>query len=119
MPNLVPDFLLTPLFAQVPPVPGTGPAPGPFDFIKTIGPFVLMIGAMYFLMIAPQNKKRKELAKMINALATGDEILTVGGIYGVITNVKPDRLVVKIAEGTKIEITRASVQSVEKKVATD
>lgn len=115
MPNLVLDFLLTPLLAQASP----GPAPGPFDFIKTIGPFVLMIGAMYFLMIAPQNKKRKELAKMINALATGDEILTVGGIYGVITNVKPDRLVVKIAEGTKIEITRASVQSVEKKVATE
>jgi preprotein translocase subunit YajC len=79
----------------------------------------LMFAGMYFLMIAPQNKKRKELQKMISTLATGDEVLTVGGIYGVITNVKPDRLVVKIAEGTKIEITRAAVQSVEKKAATE
>lgn len=111
MPNLLLNVLVIPVFAQA--APGSGAGGGSLFPIVML----LMLGGMYFLMIAPQNKKRKETQKMINALATGDEILTVGGIYGVITNVKPDRLVVKIAEGTKIEITRASVQSVEKKAA--
>jgi preprotein translocase subunit YajC len=112
MPNLVLRVLVTPVLAQATPEPGPGSSLFPIVML-------LMLGGMYFLMIAPQNKKRKELQKMISSLATGDEILTVGGIFGVITNVKPDRLVVKIAEGTKVEISRASVQSVEKKAATE
>ncbi len=46
---------------------------------------------------------------MIKALQTGDKILTSGGIYGEITNVKDDRLVVKIAENVKIEVGRPFV----------
>ena len=80
-------------------------------------PFVLMFAAMWFLLIAPQRKKQKEHQKLINSLATGDEVLTSGGIYGVVTNVKPDRVVVKIAENTKIEVARTFVTSVQKKAA--
>jgi len=75
----------------------------------------LMFAAMWFLMIAPQRKKQKEHEKMVKALGSGDEILTAGGIYGVVTNVKDDRLVVRIAEGTKVEIGRSFVQTVLKK----
>jgi len=45
-------------------------------------------------------------------LSTGAEVITSGGIYGTITNVKDDRFVVRIAEGTKIEITKGSVTTV-------
>jgi preprotein translocase subunit YajC len=76
---------------------------------------VLMMAAMYFLMIAPQRKKQKEHEKMMAALQSGDEIVTTGGIYGVITNVKDDRFVVRIADNTKIEVGKAFVQSVLKK----
>jgi len=82
-------------------------------------PFVLMFAAMWFLLIAPQRKKQKEHQKLISSLATGDEVLTSGGIYGTVTNVKPDRIVVKIAENTKIEIARSFVTSVEKKAASE
>lgn len=76
---------------------------------------VLLIGAMWFLLIAPQRKKQKQQQEMIKALTTGDEILTAGGVYGTITNLKDDRLVVRIAEGTKVEIARSFVQAVTNK----
>ncbi len=89
--------------------PGGGPMMGQLLF------FGLFFAAMWFLLIAPQRKKQKAHQAMMKALTTGDEVLTSGGIYGVITNVKDDRLVVRVAEGTKLEISRAFVHSVEKK----
>ncbi len=76
---------------------------------------VLMFAAMYFLMIAPQRKKQKEHAKMLDALTTGDEVVTSGGIYGEITNKKDDRYVIRIAEGTKIEVGKAFIHALVKK----
>ena len=49
---------------------------------------------------------------MVSELASGAHVLTSGGIYGTITNVKDDRFVLRIAEGTKIEITKNSIASV-------
>lgn len=48
---------------------------------------------------------------MLENLVSGDEIMTNGGIFGTITNVKEDRFIVKIAENTKIEVSKASVQA--------
>ena len=77
-------------------------------------PILLVVG-MYFLLIAPQRKKQKELAKMLAALQSGDEVITTSGIYGVITNVKDDRFVVRIGDDTKVEISKGFVQSVVRK----
>ena len=77
--------------------------------------FGLMFAAMYFLLIAPQRKKQKAHEKMLSALGIGDEVITSGGIYGVITNVRDDRFVVRISESTKIEIAKGFVQTVVKK----
>jgi preprotein translocase subunit YajC len=76
---------------------------------------VLMFAAMYFLMIAPQRKKQKEHAKMLESLKSGDEVITTGGIYGEITNKKDDRYVIRIAEGTKIEVGKAFIHELVKK----
>lgn len=99
-------------------------------FAQTAGPsagagvtqlvfFGLLFAAMYFLMIAPQRKKQKEHEKMLTALGTGDEIVTTGGIYGTITNVKDDRFVVRIADNTKIEIGKSFVSTVVSKSGGD
>ncbi|MFA5264223.1 MAG: preprotein translocase subunit YajC [Opitutaceae bacterium] len=77
-----------------------------------LGFFGLMFAAMYFLLIAPQRRKQKEHEKMLAALATGDEVVTSGGIYGVITNVREDRFILKISENTKIEVGRGFVQGI-------
>ena len=76
----------------------------------TIVFYVLMFGALWFLLIAPQRKKQKEHTKMLQALTVGAEVVTAGGIFGTITNVKDDRFIVKIADNTKIEISKASIQ---------
>ena len=91
-----------------------GGAPG----MSMIVIYVLIFAAMYFFMIAPQRKKQKEHEKMLATLQSGDEIVTSGGIFGVITNVKEDRFVVRIADNTKIEVGKGFVQSVLKKTET-
>jgi preprotein translocase subunit YajC len=77
--------------------------------------YVFVFGAFWFLMIAPQKKKQKEHAKMLAALDTGDEIITVGGIYGEITNKKEDRYTLQIASGVKVEIGKSFVHDVVRK----
>lgn len=77
--------------------------------------FGLFFLAMWFLLIAPQRKKQKAHQQMIAALTTGDEVITTGGIHGVITNVKDDRFLVKISENTKIEVGKGFISGVEKK----
>jgi len=75
--------------------------------------FVLMIGIFYFMLIRPQRKKDKEMKAMIESLKVGDEIVTIGGIYGKITSIKDDTLMVETGSGTdksKIRITRWSVK---------
>ena len=74
--------------------------------------YLLLFAAMYFFMIAPQRKKQKEHEKLLKSLESGDDIVTTGGIFGTITNVKEDRFVVRIAENTKIEIGKAFVTTV-------
>lgn len=109
MQNLFPQSFFLPVVAEQ--------APGGGGFPIQILFFGLFFAAMWFLLIAPQRKKQKEHEKMIKALSSGDEILTAGGIFGIVTNVKDDRLVVRIADGTKVEIGRSFVQSVTKKSA--
>ncbi len=67
-------------------------------------PIILLFVGMWFLIIAPQRKRQKAHDKMLSELKTGDEIVTSGGIYGTITNVKDDRFVVRVADSTKIEL---------------
>jgi preprotein translocase subunit YajC len=72
---------------------------------------VFLFAGMWFLIIAPQRKKQKEQQKMINALGSGDKIVTVGGIFGIVQSVKDDRVVLKIAEGTKVEVRKSAVEA--------
>jgi preprotein translocase subunit YajC len=103
---------LTLLVAQAQPAQPTG-AQALFSFL----PFILLFAAMYFLMIAPQRKKQKEHEKMMSALKPGDEIVTTGGLFGVITSVKDDRFVVRVGENNlKVELAKGFVHGLIKKV---
>lgn len=75
----------------------------------------LFLAGMYFLTIAPQRKMQKQHDKLVTELKPGDEILTKGGLYGTVVNVKSDRFVIKIAENSKIELAKPFIQSVVKK----
>jgi preprotein translocase subunit YajC len=105
------ELSLTIAQASAPAAPGAGGQ----SMMTSLIFFGLMFAAMYFLLIAPQRKKQKEHEKMLASLGTGDEIVTAGGIFGVITNVRDDRFVVRIADDTKVEIGKGFVQTVVKK----
>lgn len=97
------DLPMLELIAQA-----SSPSGGGLDIIF---PFILLFAGMWFLIIAPQRKRQKQHDQMIKELKSGDTVVTSGGIYGTITNVKEDRFVVRIADNTKIELSRNSIGS--------
>ncbi len=74
---------------------------------------LLMFVAMYFLLIAPNQKKQKAWSQMLAGLKNGDKVTTNGGIRGTIVSVKDDVLVVKTApDGVKLEIVKSAIAAV-------
>jgi len=77
---------------------------------------LLLIGGvfviMYFLMIRPQQKKAKEKQQMIGAIAPGDKIVTTGGVYGQVKQVKEHTIRLQIDDHTRIELSKSAVGSV-------
>lgn len=84
-------------------------ASGAGSGLSQLLPILLLFVGMWFLVIAPQRKRQKQHDSMLSALKTGDEIVTSGGIFGTITNVKDDRFVVRIADGTNVELGKSFV----------
>lgn len=75
-------------------------------------PLILIFVIFYFLLIRPQQKKMRGHQKLLQGLKKGDRILTNGGIYGTIVNLKGNILEVKIAEEIKIQLARSAVVEV-------
>ncbi len=88
--------------------PGGGGAPGAGSMLI---PLVLMFAIFYFILIRPQQKKQREHREMLKALKTGDQIVTIGGIYGTILAIDETKVKLKIAENVKIDVTRSSIAS--------
>ena len=75
-------------------------------------PMLVIFGIMYFMMIRPQQRKEKERQAMIKAVKTGDRVLLSGGILGTVTNVKDNSVIIRIADGVKVEVIRGAIQKV-------
>ena len=98
-------MLISNAFAQSAPA---GDAGGLMSFI----PLILMFVVLYFIMIRPQMKRQKEMKAMLEALAAGDEVITVGGILGKVTTVKDQYITVEIVAGTEVQMQKNAVTSV-------
>ena len=72
-------------------------------------PFILIIVVFYFFMIRPQMKKQKELRKFRDSLKKGDKVITTGGIYGKVAEVKEAYVVVEIAKDTLVKIDKSAI----------
>jgi preprotein translocase subunit YajC len=72
----------------------------------------LMLGVMYVLMVRPQRQKQSRQQAMINDASVGDDVLTTGGIYGTITEAEGDDVVVEIASGISVHMTRRGIAAV-------
>lgn len=83
-------------------------------------PIIIIIIVFYFVLIRPENKRKKETANMRNNIKAGDEITTIGGIVGRVTNVRDDELTIETGnDRNKLRIKKWSISSVDKKRETD
>jgi preprotein translocase subunit YajC len=78
-------------------------------------PLALMFGIMYLMVILPQQRHRKKTQAMLSALKTGDKVITGSGIYGTISGMDGDSVIMKISSEpqVKIRIARAAIAQVE------
>lgn len=73
---------------------------------------VAMLVLMYFLLIRPQRAQQRRAQDMLSALKPGDEVITIGGIYGDVIEVEEDKVVLEIAEDVHIEVTRKAIANI-------
>lgn len=101
------SFFISDALAQ-----GEAVAPAAGDPFMALLPLVLFAVVFYFLLIRPQAKRQKEHRKMVESLAKGDEIITMGGMAGRIAEIGENFALVEIADGIKVKIRRTAVESV-------
>lgn len=70
---------------------------------------LLMIPLFYFLLIRPQQKKLKDHQELIASLEVGDDIMTTGGIYGEVTLIDGEVILVEVADGIELRVARSAV----------
>jgi preprotein translocase subunit YajC len=96
------DLFISPAYAQA----AGGSAGGGFSQILIL---VVFVGIFYFMLIRPQQKRMKDQQAMLSKLATGDEVVTSGGILGRITEVGEIFITLEIADGVRIRVQRTQI----------
>ena len=87
---------------------------GGLEMLVSFLPFVLILVVMYFIMIRPQQKKDKQVKDMLANLKVGDKICTIGGLYGTITGLRDDSVVLSMGSlKNTIVVARWAIRSVE------
>lgn len=97
--------------APAKPAPGAG---GPTAGLISFAPFIAIMVLFYFLMIYPQSKERKKREEMLGNIQRGDRVLTRGGIYGTVADIKEQILILKISDNSKVEVDRSYVETIQK-----
>ena len=87
------------------------PPPNP---LAMLFPFVAMFAIFYLLVFRPQTKARKEHATMLKNLKKNDEVVTSGGIFGTVANVKPDTVTLRIDDNVRVEVEKSAIARVVK-----
>lgn len=85
---------------------------GGADMTQMVVFMLLFFAFFYFMMIRPQQKKAKERKAMLEAVKAGDRVQFGGGIIGTVSNVKENVLIIRIADGVKVEVARFGVTQV-------
>ena len=82
------------------------------EMMSTIAMVVIMLAIFYFMLIRPENKKKKELEKMRSELAVGDQVTTIGGIIGTICAVKEESIVIETsADRVRVEFAKWAIST--------
>ena len=88
----------------------TGLAGG--DMVSTIVMLALMVGIFYFMLIRPENKRKKEAEQLRSSVKTGDKVTTIGGIIGTVVSVKDEKFVLETsADQVRIEFAKWAIST--------
>ena len=79
-----------------------------------LAPFVLLGVIFYFLLIRPEQRRRKEHDQLVAGLKKADQVVLSAGIYGRVTGVAEKTVTIEIARGVQVQVDRSAVQSVQK-----
>ena len=74
---------------------------------------IIVMGIFYVMLILPQQRQRKKVQAMLQALKNGDKVITSSGIYGTVNGIDGDTVILKIADQVKIRIARSAIAQVE------
>jgi len=74
-------------------------------------PIAMFILIFYFLILRPQNKRRKQQEALIGAIVRGDQVVTISGVFGTVREVRDDAFMIEIADGVKIRVLKSAVQT--------
>ena len=85
--------------------------PESLGLMGTAAPIIAMLFVFYFLLYRPQKKEQQRRLSMIENVAVGDHIVTVGGLYGEVTGLEEKTMRLKIADRVEIKIARAAVNA--------
>jgi preprotein translocase subunit YajC len=85
----------------------TGPGP-----LMTMFPFIIILVIMYFMVFRPQQKKQKEHQEMLNKIKRNDEVMTSGGIYGKVIEIKDQVVILEVAPNVRIRVNRPQISAV-------
>lgn len=90
---------------------GTGPGGVNSSNSGIVGflPIIIIFFIFYILLIRPQQKKEQERLKMISALKKGDQVVTQGGIYGTVADLKENKIVLEVSERVKITFSKNAI----------
>ncbi|MDH3257641.1 MAG: preprotein translocase subunit YajC [Nitrospinota bacterium] len=92
-----------------PPSQGGGQPQGPGMLLSFVIPMVFVGLIFYFVLIKPQKKQHQEVQKMRDSLEEGANVITTGGIHGVVKKVKDEIVTLQIADNVRIKINRGSI----------
>lgn len=84
------------------------------SFFSSYGPLIILMIAMFAIMIIPQRRRDKKVKAMLNALKPGDRVRTIGGIYGTISSIRDDVVVLAVGpDKVKLVFARGAISQVE------
>lgn len=86
-----------------------GQAAGSSSGLDMFVPMILIVGIMYFIIIRPENKRKKEHAELLNSLQKGDEVVTASGMLGKIVGVEGSVVQIEIADRVKVKLLKERI----------
>lgn len=89
--------------------------PGMSNLLQFVVLMAIIYLIFYFLLIRPQSTKQKQHQEMLKGLRKGDKVITSGGIYGIVSKVRDEVVVLLVAENVKIEVAKSAIATLKER----